>query len=1313
MAVVTWEMVRDAFVVTDSQTDPYVAREKLSKELAPLFNIGGGGGGAVDQVAASLPITVAPTSGVGVVTVGHAVSGVLAGSYGDDTHFPVVTVDATGHVSAVSVRALPLAGSAAPLALGVASPGSSTAYAREDHVHPMPTAVQVGAEPGLGNPSSSGQVLSSSTGGVRTWIERFPLSATGLNQVVVGDGAGGITSYGGLTIYHSGSNVQDLRIGGTTVGYISTYSTGTYVGGFQMYLDGALQYRLISDIGGFHLEAANIDAPLNIAPGASGAVTIAESGSRPVVVGGIGSGFVRSSGGTLSASALIASEIPNLDASKITTGAFADARIASAATWNAKLGTVTADSTSRAANTFYAAPNGAAGAATFRAIVAADVPTLNQNTTGSAAKWTTPRTLTIGATGKTIDGSANVSWSLADIGAAAASSLASYLPLSGGTMNTGAQILTAKDITPSTSSNTNYAGAPLVAQRASNTGTTTAAAVGFHNVGVNAAALYYDAATSVFRYNRHTGDIVTIWDASNLTNLNQLVNGPGYVTNSTVANVDVTEHSANNTNYPVVWDNGARSLYHTAAKMWFNPYSGLFAATAIASGSTLSWGGGILRDYTASTNTTALYGARVGDPNNANYSLVIAKDGSEIYMRGSNNANLVVGSRTIAQATSLGLTVTGRFSASSELAWGGAASILSSDYVVHGTGAGPYGHRTAEVSSFNTLLPSGFYDNRNGISPLTTSWTHMIRSSHSDPSSGSATWSFDIAANFYTPISGHQEGYYVRVNEGSNWGTWRTLWHSGNLSASTLPGGPYLPTAAGSVHSPGAYSNAGPTLVIGDAQYGLSAYGGRLYLWTAPGGSVVSPRSFTCLSEISAAGSITAGIAQMSAWSANPTVHARFGHQSWNTGAGFGYLQASDGEVYLEAPTGRYIHLRINGPDVAMVSSTGVTLSKALYLNDNVGAYIIGGRNTTGDPYFYVTSTGTPTAGIRLLTNNAGTGIVALSAAANGAITLASSLAWGGGATIPSSDYVVQGNGVGVLGHRTTNLGTATTIPATQSGFYDMLYAADAPQGAVWTHMIRSAHSGNATNNQWMFDIAAPFGPGTGGVEGYYVRTTSAGSTPGWRQLWHSGNLSSLTLPGGPYLPKAGTTGDIGIPISNAYVASASNLAFFGRTNYWTGNPVTSVGLTLDGSTAWLRSPTVRIMGSSYVVADFTDSAIQLGANTSISGFMASTSVSTGDALVGGMKQVTSRFWTTSSILPLMAPNTWCFLVCDFTGGANVMWTTNSSQTVSIRSGGSTYTTAVNSTLTDGGPNFFANYRTMILIGPTVSSNSQCSVIVW
>lgn len=55
----------------------------------------------------------------------------------------------------------------------------------------------------------------------------------------------------------------------------------------------------------------------------------------------------------------------------------------------------------------------------------------------TTANWGTSRTLTIGNTSKSVNGSANVSWSLGEIGAAASSHTHSYLPLSGGTL-TGA-----------------------------------------------------------------------------------------------------------------------------------------------------------------------------------------------------------------------------------------------------------------------------------------------------------------------------------------------------------------------------------------------------------------------------------------------------------------------------------------------------------------------------------------------------------------------------------------------------------------------------------------------------------------------------------------------------------------------------------------------------------------------------------------------------------------------------------------------------------------------------------------------------------
>jgi hypothetical protein len=97
-------------------------------------------------------------------------------------------------------------------------------------------------------------------------------------------------------------------------------------------------------------------------------------------------------------------------------------------------GTLTATLASQTANTFLASPNGASGVPTFRAIVGADIPTLNQSTTGNAGTattWQNARTLTIGNTGKSVDGSSNVAWSLSEIGAYAATNPSGY------TNNTG------------------------------------------------------------------------------------------------------------------------------------------------------------------------------------------------------------------------------------------------------------------------------------------------------------------------------------------------------------------------------------------------------------------------------------------------------------------------------------------------------------------------------------------------------------------------------------------------------------------------------------------------------------------------------------------------------------------------------------------------------------------------------------------------------------------------------------------------------------------------------------------------------------
>lgn len=89
-------------------------------------------------------------------------------------------------------------------------------------------------------------------------------------------------------------------------------------------------------------------------------------------------------------------------------------------------GTLTGTLASQTANYVFAAPNGVAGAPTFRAIVAADIPTLNQNTTGTAANVTGTVAIANGGTGAT-----TASAALTNLGAYPSSNPSGY------TSNTG------------------------------------------------------------------------------------------------------------------------------------------------------------------------------------------------------------------------------------------------------------------------------------------------------------------------------------------------------------------------------------------------------------------------------------------------------------------------------------------------------------------------------------------------------------------------------------------------------------------------------------------------------------------------------------------------------------------------------------------------------------------------------------------------------------------------------------------------------------------------------------------------------------
>lgn len=162
---------------------------------------------------------------------------------------------------------------------------------------------------------------------------------------------------------------------------------------------------------------------------------------------------------------LSASDVPSFDASKITSGILDQARLPSyvddvleyanqaAFPVTGETGKIyvalDTNKTYRWSGSTYiyitsGAVDSVAGKTGVVTLAKADVGLSNVDNTAdanksvaTAAKWTNARTFTIGSTGKSVDGSGNVSWSLSEIGAAAETHSHNYLPLTGGTL-TGA-----------------------------------------------------------------------------------------------------------------------------------------------------------------------------------------------------------------------------------------------------------------------------------------------------------------------------------------------------------------------------------------------------------------------------------------------------------------------------------------------------------------------------------------------------------------------------------------------------------------------------------------------------------------------------------------------------------------------------------------------------------------------------------------------------------------------------------------------------------------------------------------------------------
>lgn len=170
----TYDQCEDMSIVTAGGTTGQVLAKRSNADWDTEWVTGGGGGGAVDSVngqtgvvvldaddvgalpdtttAADLGAYVKPSGGIPASDLASAVQTSL-GKADSAYQKPSGGIPAADLASGV-IPSVPSAYTSTPSPLGTAAAGSSSAYAKGDHVHAMPTAADVGAIAAPSSPAS-------------------------------------------------------------------------------------------------------------------------------------------------------------------------------------------------------------------------------------------------------------------------------------------------------------------------------------------------------------------------------------------------------------------------------------------------------------------------------------------------------------------------------------------------------------------------------------------------------------------------------------------------------------------------------------------------------------------------------------------------------------------------------------------------------------------------------------------------------------------------------------------------------------------------------------------------------------------------------------------------------------------------------------------------------------------------------------------------------------------------------------------------------------------------------------------------------
>ena len=267
----------------------------------------------------------------------------------------------------------------------------------------------------------------------------------------------GAIANGSVGYVTSTGNIDGVNTGTFTVGqvlYLSPYSAGQLMNtipptGITVQV-GMVTYVDSSNGKIYVKQTTPLNVPASII---SGAVAISNGGTGQItqqaainaLAGAVTSGYYpRGNGTNVVMSAIQAGDVPTLNQN--TTG------------------TAAGLSGSQTANYVYAAPNGSSGTASFRAIVAADIPTLNQNTTGTASNVTGTVAIANGGTGQT---TANTAFNA--LAPSQSTNSGKYLTTDG-TNTSWASVVAGASISNDTSTSSNLY--PLFASATSGTPTT-------------------------------------------------------------------------------------------------------------------------------------------------------------------------------------------------------------------------------------------------------------------------------------------------------------------------------------------------------------------------------------------------------------------------------------------------------------------------------------------------------------------------------------------------------------------------------------------------------------------------------------------------------------------------------------------------------------------------------------------------------------------------------------------------------------------------------------------------------------------------